>query len=327
MTLRERAPEVHKAIPLHLHTRSGGIIRRASPRLLLQTLNGGALQNHRRFEREFSRRRELIPLGSIVSAALWHLVITDAYSARSGWSEPRSDSQLFGLFKRGVLPEPTRTVTTLNEAIHRARENGYAPPARLEDVTMMQSLSAAGAAAEYHLRKRLLPSVLSMIPAFTVSDLVEPELTYFVDQLWIVDADGDGQAVRLIALDLISDLEKFADAGERRDGMLQAMGYEVLHGEEAWLRVDPQRFMHEFFRVAAIPHEPVRELSTPGPTISDYRCHWCRAAMIRDTDGYGIVEARGLYFHEECFNAAVDGGGCEDGVFEDDFAPTVLNFR
>jgi hypothetical protein len=135
---------------------------------------------------------------------------------------------------------------------------------------------------------------------------------YVLDQLWVAPPLG-GNAARLISL-VIDTRVHVPDRELER--ALAEKGYEVFHADGWWILIDPQRVAAEFFRTANIFVNRERRVRYPGPTIDHYRCasDICRRPFIRDELGYGIVEHKGLFVHEECFDRVVDED--EFGWFE-----------
>ncbi|HYI11509.1 MAG TPA: hypothetical protein VEK57_20805 [Thermoanaerobaculia bacterium] len=324
MSLKERAVEVHKHIPPRIGALATPIVRSGSELKRLVGLPGDDARLIR-FDMHHASSGDWTHVGDLAILALEELVIPKVVQPRPTWSSPRDHASLSAAIASGTVPD-RRSEAYVREAFHRLSQSDSAAAARLNDARTLRTLADMATAADYQIERRTLPTLLTVLPGFVIPDVLAPnEFTYVVDQLWVVDADGDGRHVRLLALDLHDDVE--AALRYRRTGVLAAMGYEPFIAQEYWARVDPQRVLHEFFKVADVSARNIRELLDPGPRINDYRCAWCRVVMIRDEQGYGIVSRRGLFVHEECFNRALNDGTFEHGDSETEHSFSVMNFR
>jgi hypothetical protein len=213
------------------------------------------------------------------------------------------------LLRLGRIPLgiPSSVLIPLDVALRNVADLGYRVPVGLiKHAEQLEGESSAFEAAHHLMTRRFCPLVFCFAPRFVVPDPFESIKTARIfDQLWIVRDDVGSRHVRLLALN-IDRTNSLRDS----DNALRfsAMGYELYHAMEPWARVDPQRVIFEFLQLAGIPPIMSFQRPAPGPTISDYKCEYCKGPMIRTPSGYGIVDHRDRFVHEECFNVAVNVG-------------------
>lgn len=301
-SVRRHANETHLSIPRELRSSSAPIVRTTTTQRRLQA---------------FRSVDALEAIWPSISNANQPLILRDLPTARD-------HASLRGAIENGSLLQILDDVRSvpLSTEIDRPAA-APSTPMRSRDRWIFEATKNALAATGHFVERRLLPDVIAVRPGFSIPDDLESETVYVVDQLWIVGSPSDGNFVRKIAL-MIDNVHNLHDQS-RLDGMLKAMGYEVFHVAGWWALIDPQRVIQEFATAAAISFISAPQ-RTPGTTIEHYRCYSCGDAMIKSPSGYGIVNHRTVFVHEECFDRAVNEGSFE-GLPEDDEIFSVLNFR
>jgi hypothetical protein len=211
----------------------------------------------------------------------------------------------------GTVPQicTNPTLVPLEIALSRAEELDYATTNALVKFRAMDKADENLFAAACQLSKqRASPNILHMTSRFVVPDPVEPSRTAHVfDQLWVCRDDFRPDCVRLFAIQLQRGIRQ--PIVERRlDHLFGAMGYQVIHASSAWSLVDAFAVMTDSLELANVSLRGQFTKNKPGTRIKDYQCAFCNGPMVRTPAGYGFVEHRERFVHEECFQLALNCG-------------------
>jgi len=131
--------------------------------------------------------------------------------------------------------------------------------------------------------------------------VVRAKRARILDQLWISADTFRPTQLRLIGLQLDTN-STGQPSSNRDDETAEELGYDVIHVSTAWVRVDPRRSLLAVLELGGLTVLDKFRQSSPGNRIKDYTCAACGGPMIRNAEGYGIVDDDGRFVHEECFD-------------------------
>jgi hypothetical protein len=306
----ERAHDVHRSIPKWMRNSAAPPVWRIYRKPWPSPIADDSLHRLDRCSSTFalaSRGRDLTSVGLITESLLEENTMHVETSV-----EVFEYTLLKELFSKGQIPSGVPEATmpdSMEVALERAKELGYALPSiRERNAHELRAELNAFQAAGHLMRRRFSSAMKFFASRFIVPDPLQKEKTaYFLDQLWVARDEYHPDRVRLLGLEVGSDLAGGAEASQR-DSLLAARGVEMFHASTSWARVDPQRVIHHFVQTAGLPVLQQFARSMPGKTIKKYLCAYCCGPMIRTSSGEGIVSERDVFVHESCFNAAADCG-------------------
>jgi hypothetical protein len=305
----EGAYEVHRSIPRAYRQSATPRAWGSGIALRSRQLPGDIVERLRQCQLEMSSG----PLSGFTSIGTIIRSLLATGLPPMGSEEPAIHDDLQRVFASGGIPENHgfQTLASVEHRLRRARELGYATKRAL--IKFRPDTEAEAnmfEAARDVVTRRISPTVLFFTSRFVVPDPVAKRPTaHIFDQLWLSRDEYRPNSIRAIALQV--ETEASNPRAERvRDRLLAMMGYEVVHASAHWSRVDPQRVMRDACDIAGMPILDRFRRSYPGEAIDAYRCAFRSwgAPMIRTPSGYGIVEHNDQFFHEQCFDAAVNSG-------------------
>ena len=308
-----RAYDVHSSIPKWMRSSAASPVWSwsASAPAIPSMLNGGALQRvdlcRDQIERA-TRPGGLTPMGVVIGA-----VLSEGALLSNQYQEILDHESLETTLAVGQVPVGTPEspdAIPLDVARQHAEHLRYIINlAEAPSVEEDEGRAKAFAATHHLMKRRLAPLAVWLGSRFIVPDPLQVEKTACVlDELVVARDENYPDRLRRIALIVGPDLAGSAKERER-DRRLADMHYEIFHASMSWARVDPVRTIRCWFRRAGLPILDEFQVFEPGKTIDDYRCHVCRAPLLRTPTGEGIVEYRDHPLHEgRCRGRAVDTG-------------------
>jgi hypothetical protein len=256
---------------------------------------------------------------------------------RQKWADGGDHYLLMEILEKGLLPSSSWPQSSseepapLSKAMKLAKQRGYkVPDDFLKDssipygenelfsaviyMAITDRFSCFSWGFEEMLHQQFWrKSISSITGQFIIPDpLVEWKCPFVADQLWIIN-DGDRET-RLIVIEVdgVHHLEpERKEKDRKRDLMFTALGYEVIHVNEAWCKVDPFRVVAEILRETELCSD-FTDSMVGGHLASpnDYSCSACGKPMIRfEDDSIKEVFEGGdsRLVHKSCFDEILEG--------------------
>ena len=258
---------------------------------------------------------------------------TVEWKYRKLWADGGDHFLLKEILENGLVPTsswPQMQFSTespkLDIALRMAKKRGYiVPDSFLEETNVPHGEAELFYAAMYmaieysydcfrwgrddvSFRQSWRKEISSITGQFVIPDpLVDWKCPFVIDQLWIIN-DGS-RVARLIAIEV--DGAHHLDAGRKekdraRDVKLNELGYQVIHVNEVWCKVDPFRVVAEIIREIGLCQDFADamvggNLSSP----DDYICALCGNPMARFEDNSirEVFSGRDVYLvHSSCLD-------------------------
>lgn len=124
---------------------------------------------------------------------------------------------------------------------------------------------------------------------------------YIADQLWIV---LDDTKIRKVVLEIDGEQHLTPERQERdekKDAVLESLGYEVYRVAGWWARIDPYRVICEFLDASEIFPNAKRFLKFGNArSLNEYHCSICDQAMCRWDEDWIQLTEDGSPAHRQC---------------------------